>query len=67
MSCVIPNPGKQVFIGHGAIGNAQTGGGDIIIGAFHMDAVDIKEGQRDIHSDVLAAVHKSVVGNQRMA
>ena len=64
---VFSDPGKKVFISHLSRGNAKACLNHIIVGAVQSNAVDLKESQHDIHADTLVAIHKGMVGDQRIA
>ena len=61
------DPGKKLFITHLPRGYPKTCFNHIIVGTVQANAVDLKKGQHDIHSDSLVAIHKCMVGNQRIA
>ena len=62
-----PCPGKKILIPYLTGGHAKACLNHIIVGAVHMNAVDLKESQHDIHANPLVAIHKGMVGDQRIA
>ena len=67
LQAVLPHPGQQALVIHGPGGDGKSRVDHIFVGAVHVDAVDLQEGQHDIHADALVAVHEGVVGDQAVA
>ena len=61
------DPGKKLFITHLPRSYPKTCFNHIIIGAVQTYTVNLKKGQHDIHPDPLVAIHKGMVGDQRIA
>ena len=62
-----PHPRQQRLVVHRAGGDSQTDLNDLIIRAVQPNTVDLQKGQHHIHTDALIAIHKGMVGDERIA
>ena len=63
---MVSYPFQQSIIAHGSGSDREADFYDILIGAFQSDTIDLQKCQHNIHTDTLVAIHKGMVGDERV-
>ena len=64
---VRPHPRQQRLVVHRTGGDSKPDLDDLVVGAVQPNTVDLQKGQHHIHTDALIAIHKGMVGDERIA
>ena len=62
LSSVLLHPSKQLLIAHTAVCNRKPDLHKLLVTAFKLDSVNLKERQHNINADAFIAIDKCVIG-----